>query len=197
MMNNSSNQNNLEKVQREIGDRITLLRESKGLTQTQLAKETSTKQSLISRYENGTTPIPIMQLLEFANFFNVSCDFLLKNESTDNCLNTLKKYIRLEYRNNSVDGHSQEYLVLHINKALVNYLYQAAQAEHISKLPDKAKEAWFKEMENEFNKSNKEGNFVSFIPFPIENISTDDSPNRWGQATLLENTTDFFTKNFS
>lgn len=77
------------------------------------------------------------------------------------------------------------------------YLYQAVQAEHISKLPDKAKEAWFKEMENEFNKSNKEENFVSFIPFPIENISTDDSPNRWDQATLLENTTDFFTKNFS
>lgn len=87
---------------------------------------------------------------------------------------------------------------LSINKSLINYLYQVAQSEHIPNLPDKAREAWYQEMEKEFNSSYMHNqDSISFIPFPSENISTDNSPNKWHQQELLEKTTIFFKKTFS
>jgi len=197
-MNYPPENDHTQKINQEIGERVEQLRNSRNLKQGELADATHNHQSVISRYESGTTAIPYARLIELADFFNVSCDFLLRNEPTDNKLEILKKYIHLEYRTCPVDEHLQEYLVLHINKALINYLYQAAQANHIPNLPPKAQEAWFLEMKKEFNSSNyDEKDFVSFIPFPLGNISTDNSPNRWDQATLLEKSTDFFTNNFT
>ena len=181
----------------EIGNRIKELRNLHNLSQTQLAEEINTQQPIISKYENGETNIPYTHLFALANFFNVSCQYLLTGEQCDNYLTILKKYIHLEYCSCPADHHLQEYLELHINKAFVNYLYQAAQAEHLSRLPNKAREAWYREMEREFNTSNSNDDFVSFIPFPSKNITTDNSPNNMSQSAILEETTDFFKENFS
>lgn len=182
----------------KIGQRIKELRESQNLSQKDLATEINSYQSTISQYEYGTKGIPVEHLVKLADYFNVSCQFLCTGEDSNNKLAMLKKYIHLKYCECPVDDSQQEYLVLSINKSLINYLYQVAQSEHIPNLPDKAREAWYQEMEKEFNSSYMHNqDSISFIPFPSENISTDNSPNKWHQQELLEKTTIFFKKTFS
>lgn len=179
-----------------IGKRIERLRKEQNINQKDLAKKLKSHQSTISQYENNEKSIPSDVIIELANIFNVSCQYLLTGEP-NNTLDILNKYIQLDYCTCPVDNQTQEYLALRINEDLINYLYQTAQAKNISKLPNKAREAWYREMRREFNESKHKENFISFIPFPSENISTDNSPNTWNQLSLFENSIIFFKKNFS
>ncbi|WP_276699788.1 helix-turn-helix domain-containing protein [Romboutsia ilealis] len=52
-------------------------RKSKGLTQEQLAKEFFLNKSSISRYEKGTQMPEMVMLQKFAEYFDVSVDYLL------------------------------------------------------------------------------------------------------------------------
>ena len=60
-----------------LGERLMLLREESGLTQEKLAEIFKTKKATISRYETGTRDPKLDMLIEFADFFDVSVDFLL------------------------------------------------------------------------------------------------------------------------
>lgn len=62
--------------------RLKELREKKGLSQLNLAMELSMNQNCISRYETGTREADYKTLIKFADYFNVSIDYLL--ERTDN-----------------------------------------------------------------------------------------------------------------
>ena len=53
------------------------LRESKHLTQTQLAERMWVKKSIISAYETDARPPSLDMLVKYAKEFNVSTDFLL------------------------------------------------------------------------------------------------------------------------
>jgi len=53
------------------------LREDSDLTQTQIAKVLGIRQNVYSRYECGTCELPIRHLLVLANYYNVSCDYIL------------------------------------------------------------------------------------------------------------------------
>ncbi|MBC6971942.1 helix-turn-helix transcriptional regulator [Bacillus sp. Xin] len=58
------------------------LRESKGLSQEELAAKLNIPRSSITHYENSDDRLPRKsRLLEIANFFGVSVDFLLNEES--------------------------------------------------------------------------------------------------------------------
>ncbi|WP_074554579.1 helix-turn-helix domain-containing protein [Bacillus cereus] len=58
------------------------LRESRGLSQEELAAKLNIPRSSITHYENSDDRLPRKsRLLEIANFFNVSVDFLLSEES--------------------------------------------------------------------------------------------------------------------
>ncbi|PHB61122.1 helix-turn-helix domain-containing protein [Bacillus wiedmannii] len=58
------------------------LRESKGLSQEELAAKLNIPRSSITHYENSDDRLPRKsRLLEIANFFSVSIDFLLSEES--------------------------------------------------------------------------------------------------------------------
>lgn len=60
-----------------IGDILSELREDKGLTQLELAKQLHTSNSSISAYETGAR-IPNSETLKaFAAFYNVTADYLL------------------------------------------------------------------------------------------------------------------------
>lgn len=61
----------------EIGEIINELREDKGLTQRELAKIFHISGSSISAYELGTRLPNIEVLLAYANFFDVSTDYIL------------------------------------------------------------------------------------------------------------------------
>ena len=62
--------------------RLKEIRKAKGISQLKLALEMNTNQNTISRYETGEREPGIAELIQLADFFNVSVDYLL--ERTDN-----------------------------------------------------------------------------------------------------------------
>ena len=53
------------------------LRENKGLSQLQLALKLGLNQNTVSRYENGQRQADYQTLIMFADFFDVSIDYLI------------------------------------------------------------------------------------------------------------------------
>lgn len=62
--------------------RLKLLRTQKGISQLKLAMDLSMNQNSISRYENEEREADYATLIKFADYFNVSVDYLL--ERTNN-----------------------------------------------------------------------------------------------------------------
>lgn len=62
--------------------RLKELRRKRGISQLKLAIDLNTNQNTISRYETGTREPGINELINIAEYFNVSVDYLL--ERTDN-----------------------------------------------------------------------------------------------------------------
>lgn len=60
-----------------FGKRIRSLRKANNMTQEDLAKHFKCAKSTISQYENGINEPDIKTILRFADFFNVSVDYLL------------------------------------------------------------------------------------------------------------------------
>lgn len=60
--------------------RLKELRKQKHISQTDLAKALNMKQTTISSYEKGKTQPPIEVLIDMANYFNVSLDYLLERQ---------------------------------------------------------------------------------------------------------------------
>lgn len=61
--------------------RLKELRKSHGISQLKLAMDLNMNQNSISRYENGVHQADYETLIKFADYFNVSLDYLL--ERTD------------------------------------------------------------------------------------------------------------------
>jgi len=62
--------------------KLKYLREKKNISQLKLAIDLNMNQNSISRYENGQRQADYDTLIAFADYFNVSIDYLL--ERTDN-----------------------------------------------------------------------------------------------------------------
>lgn len=62
--------------------RLKELRKNKKISQLKLALDLNMNQNSISRYENGTREADYSTLIKFADYFDVSIDYLL--ERTDN-----------------------------------------------------------------------------------------------------------------
>lgn len=60
----------------EIGKRLKLLRESIGFSQVKMAEAIESTQSSINRYENGQSTPSVILLRRYADFFNVSLDYI-------------------------------------------------------------------------------------------------------------------------
>ena len=60
-----------------MGERLKLLRKSKGLTQIGLQMKIGVEQALLSKYENGERVPPTDTLVKLADFYEVSVDYLL------------------------------------------------------------------------------------------------------------------------
>ena len=67
-----------------IGERIRALREEKGLTQQQLAKALYTSRVNVNYWENDERNIKSDIIIALAEFFDVSCDYLLTGISSKN-----------------------------------------------------------------------------------------------------------------
>ena len=62
--------------------RLKEIRKSKGISQLKLAMDLNTNQNTISRYETGEREPGIRELIQIADYFNISIDYLL--ERTNN-----------------------------------------------------------------------------------------------------------------
>lgn len=62
--------------------RLKILRQQKGISQLKLAMDLNMNQNSVSRYETGEREADYATLILFADYFNVSLDYLL--ERTDN-----------------------------------------------------------------------------------------------------------------
>ena len=60
----------------EVAQRLKELRESIGISQVKLAKLANSTQASINRYENGQSAPPLKMLLWYADFFDVSMDYI-------------------------------------------------------------------------------------------------------------------------
>ena len=65
----------------DIGQKIKELRKKKKISQLKLALDLNMNQNSISRYENGLREADYQTLIAFADYFQVSLDYLL--ERTD------------------------------------------------------------------------------------------------------------------
>jgi len=66
----------------DVGDRIRILRERKGLSQKLLAYKLGMPNQSLSNYERGYREPPADVLKKLADFFEVSVDYLLGREAT-------------------------------------------------------------------------------------------------------------------
>ena len=60
-----------------IAERLLGLRENLKLTQQKLSKHLGISQTAVNRYEHGETSLNANALLKYANFFDVSADYIL------------------------------------------------------------------------------------------------------------------------
>lgn len=65
-----------------IADKIKILREKKGITQSELAANLGITRSAVNAWEMGITVPSTQYVVELAKFFNVSADYLLGLSST-------------------------------------------------------------------------------------------------------------------
>jgi len=75
---------------KEIGTRLRSLRNGVGLSQMKIAKLIGTSQVSINRYESGNGDPPLSTLLWYADYFDVSLDYIFGR--TDQPQGTLYEY---------------------------------------------------------------------------------------------------------
>lgn len=78
----------------EIGLRIQELRENAGLTQVQLAKILNVRREVVAKWETGLQDLKTVYTIKLADFFNITCDELLRGVEAKNV--TLNNEIGLE-----------------------------------------------------------------------------------------------------
>ncbi len=67
-------------------NRVKLLREEKGLNQADIGKLLGLTSQAVGLYENGKRDIPTKHIIELANFFNVTVDYLLCKTDSRNAI---------------------------------------------------------------------------------------------------------------
>ena len=75
---------------KEVGKRLKALRESLGLSQVKMAEAIGSTQSSINRYENGQSTPPVELFRRYADYFDVSMDYIFGR--TDNPQGKLYEY---------------------------------------------------------------------------------------------------------
>lgn len=92
-----------------VGARVEALRKEKGMTQSELANLLHTTQSAIGHWENNRRTIPQDKIIDIANIFNVTTDYLYGIESNETI--DLKNIIRNQsiiYDGNKLSTHDMQ-----------------------------------------------------------------------------------------
>lgn len=81
----------------QYNERLKALREDRDLTQTELGKIFNCNQITISQYERGTRTLSIEMLIKYADFFDVSTDYILCRDKKSNKENKNKININTNF----------------------------------------------------------------------------------------------------
>ncbi len=79
-----------------FGKKLFKLRKEKGMSQENLAEQIGTTRQAISKWENNQGFPEVEKLLQLSNVFEVSVDYLLKDDKTINCSNEKGYYVSKE-----------------------------------------------------------------------------------------------------
>lgn len=79
-------------------NRLRVLREDRGISQAQLAKDWNTSPSAISSWENGTNQMDYSMLIKASSYYNISIDYILGNENIGEANSAEEKQLISQYR---------------------------------------------------------------------------------------------------
>ena len=115
---------------------ITLLRKERGITQKKAADELGVSQALLSHYEKGIRECGLDFVVRIANYYDVSCDYLLGRSAERSGLTLSVEEIPAPESTASKDGHYRGSVLPTLNRKLVsnslNILY-----DKLATCPDK------------------------------------------------------------
>ncbi len=141
---------------KSVGLRIQELRKKNKETQKDLASVISTTPNSISKLENGEIGLTFDNMILISEHYNVSLDYLCKGEGGSNLLETLNKYVSLDYHDISgVTDNDTVYPLptLTINRAYFEYLIQTANAKADKNIPEELKTQWLDIETQKFNEN--------------------------------------------
>ena len=75
----------------ELGEKVKLLRNRRGLKQDDLGEVLKLSRSQISNLENGRRNLSVRQLEKLCEYFKVDMSYFLMSETTDSCLDLIEK----------------------------------------------------------------------------------------------------------
>lgn len=96
---------------------LSLLRKEKGISQKNAAKELGVSQSLLSHYEKGIRECGLLFVLKAAEYYDVSCDYLL-GKSPEKKGTTISIEDLKEEPNEEKKGNSNTFKILYKKKIL-------------------------------------------------------------------------------
>lgn len=174
-----------------IGKRIQMLRKNNNETQKKLAQVINTSSDNLSKIEQGRTGLTLENLLKIAEHYNVSLDYICKGEDNSTFLQLLTSLISIKLTTYSPPSGSLQKLLcptLCLNSRLLRYLLELNEAQNFSRMSDKVKADWIKEIKNDFFKDFKNiKNFdtIDLIPVEPDILSPDNSKINWEKSDLL------------
>ena len=75
----------------DLGEKVKLLRNRRGLKQDDLARVLKLSRGQISNLESGKRNISLKQLEKLCEYFKVDMSYFLMSETTDSCLDLIEK----------------------------------------------------------------------------------------------------------
>lgn len=85
----------MDEIKRILAKNLSILRKSKNITQSQLAKELNYSDKSVSKWENGDTVPDISVLNQIAKFYGVTVDFLITDNHETNIIQKIDKQKRV------------------------------------------------------------------------------------------------------
>jgi len=100
-------------------DNLKEIREKKGITQTYLSVKIEVSQEIISHYETGESKPNIDNLINLADYFNCSTDYLLNRTNIPTMVKDLDKENTVTadilYKYNALSDEDKQHLISYLN----------------------------------------------------------------------------------
>ena len=169
---------NEEVIKKIISENLRALRKEKGLKQKSVSKQLKINNATLSHHENGENIPNLLNLIEYANFYGTSLDFIcdvdINISNTDNAYKILTKYLTSKKEK---DLYYERYgvLTLEICEPLIDY-FKAEVNEYLHKRTSKIDNTAFneilaKEKEVLFEIiKNSNSKFRDYVLIPVEDL---------------------------